>query len=537
MWFGELPTADAGGCILAHSVRLNNQRIKKGSLLSDALIRALLSENHSRVTVARLDSGDVAEDQAARQLATAVAGAGVIVGQAHTGRVNLFAANDGLLVFNRDNTVAINSIAEEITLSTLAENTWVLAGAMIATCKIITYAVPGASLEATQRAAEAEKIQVPAVAAHSAVLLQTSLASIKPSVLDKTRMVTSDRLTARGAELIGEHRCEHNIAALTELLNDQVNVNPDWILIAGASAISDRRDVIPAAIEAAGGVVTRFGLPVDPGNLLLLGELNGATVIGLPGCARSPRYNGLDQLLDRMACRVEIDATWLNSLSVGGLLTEMVDRPQPRVESTAESSQATIAGLVLAAGSSRRAGNTNKLLVPYRGQAMVRSVVGNVCDSTLDQVLVVTGYQRTAVESAVGDTRAQCVYCAAHAKGMAHSLSHGLSRLLDADAVMVFLADMPHVSTQLIDQLVGDVNKQEIKLTESIAVPVYSGRRGNPVIIGRAFFDTLLRNTGDTGAKYLMRQYPERVIELPVDEAAVVVDYDTTEALENLSDD
>ncbi len=74
----------------------------------------------------------------------------------------------------------------------------------------------------------------------------------------------------------------------------------DPILVFGASAITDRRDVIPAAIERAGGQVVYFGMPVDPGNLLLLGTLGGTSVIGLPGCARSPKLNGFDFVLWRL---------------------------------------------------------------------------------------------------------------------------------------------------------------------------------------------------------------------------------------------
>ena len=132
-------------------------------------------------------------------------------------------------------------------------------------------------------------------------------------------------------------------------------------MIIGASAISDPCDIIPAAIEKQGGQVKRLGLAVDPGNLLLLADYHGVPLLGLPGCARSIKHNGLDLLLDRIVCNVEITEDWLNGLCIGGLLGEAHDRPQPRVKVTAKA-QAQVAALVLAAGSSRRAGNKNKLL-------------------------------------------------------------------------------------------------------------------------------------------------------------------------------
>lgn len=537
MWFGELPTVDATGAILAHSIRLSSRRIKKGSVLDGELIRLLLDNGHHHVTVARLDDADIPEDNAAILVANAVAADGVVVDKAHTGRVNLFAAHDGLLCFDRDSILGVNSFSEAITFSTLPENTWVLAGRMIATCKIITYGVRRAAVEQVIEAAT-DVVTVKPPSEHQALLIQTCLPSLKSSVLDKTRVVTENRLGARSAVLANECRCDHDISALCELLMNEVDEHSDWILIVGASAISDRRDVIPAAIEAAGGSIVRFGLPVDPGNLLLLGELAGATVIGLPGCARSPKYNGLDQLLDRLACKVPIDNHWLNSLGVGGLLTEMIDRPQPRlkIDSNTGSAKPVITGLVLAAGSSRRAGSTNKLLVEVDGLSMVRTVVNAACHSRLDHVVVVTGHQHELVEAQLAGTTAKHFYCPSHASGLAHSLSHGISRVGATDAVMVCLGDMPHVSERLINQIVEEISERGANVSDSIVVPVVDGKKGNPVVVGNAFFDTLLQHTGDTGAKTLMQQYPDRVIEIEVDNNAVLIDYDTPEALQKLSD-
>lgn len=532
MWFGELPTSESEGCILAHSIRLASGRITKGTLLSKALLAVLQQGGCERITVARLDKSDVHEDDAAAMLATAVAGHGVRIDRANTGRVNLYASHDGLLSLNREALCELNGIDESVTLATLAENSWVLAGKMIATSKIITYAVTADDIKKAAAIALQNKICVHASIQKRALLLQTTLPAVKESTLDKTRVVTEQRLRIRRAELVDEMRCPHTVDDLMVQLREALQYRCDWILIAGASAISDRRDVIPAAIEEVGGRVIRYGIPVDPGNLLLLGDLNGTAIIGMPGCARSPKYNGLDQLLDRLACGVEVTDLWLNSLGVGGLLTEMVDRPQPRVaHSQPAVSKPKVAGLVLAAGSSRRAGNINKLLQPYNGLPMVRTVVNALCDSDIDQVLVVTGFEREKIEEAISETRSTSHYCASHAMGLAHSLSHGISRLKNIDAVLVCLGDMPHITSVLINQL---VSKAASNADNVIAVPVVNGKRGNPVMVGNAFFDTLLQHSGDSGARFLMTHYPDRVVEIPVDDESVLLDYDTPEALATL---
>ena len=122
-------------------------------------------------------------------------------------------------------------------------------------------------------------------------------------MLDKTVAVTAQRISAAGGRLVSEARCEHAVPALAERIRAS---QADLVLIAGASAITDRRDVLPAAIEAAGGTVEHFGMPVDPGNLLLLARQGERPVLGLPGCARSPKLNGFDWVLQRLAAGIPV---------------------------------------------------------------------------------------------------------------------------------------------------------------------------------------------------------------------------------------
>lgn len=528
MWFGEVPTSEAEHCLLAHSMRIDGRRISKGTRLSAELIARLQQAGVASVTVARLDAQDLHEDAAASLIADSVAGEGLSASVASTGRVNLHATFDGLFLFNREAVLALNAVDAEITFATLAENSWVAAGRMVATIKIIPYAVARSHVERALQAFAHQRLRVAPPQLRSATLLQTQLPSLKSSVLDKTCRVTRQRLEARSARLVNEIRCDHSVDALAAQLRLLAATDVDWILIVGASAISDRRDVIPAAIDVAGGDVSRYGLPVDPGNLLLLGSIAGKVVLGLPGCARSPKYNGLDQLLDRLACAIPLDSAWLNSLCIGGLLEEVLDRPQPRVV-TARTPR--VRGLLLAAGLSRRMGAQNKLLAAYKGGTLVAAVAQTLAASKVTDVTVVTGHQHELVEAALSAIDVTLCYNPAFEKGMAHSLARGISQLADADAVVVCLGDMPTVEAKVIDALIASAGSSA---AEIIAVPVYAGWRGNPVLVGKSFFDTLLQHEGDSGARFLMRQYPDRVIEVDVDEAAILQDFDTPDALEQL---
>ena len=528
MIFGTVDIRNSEGCYLAHSLKTIEGRISKGTKVTAALATRLADQGIESVLVAQLEQGDVHEDDAARTLAQILNGCGVSLSSARTGRVNLFAEFEGLCQFDAQAIVAANAIDEGITVATLAENQWVLQGRMVATVKIIPYAVTQESLDKVLAALSGSPITVSPAKPHSAVLIQTRLPSIKEPVLDKTRRVTENRLLPRAVELLHEQRCEHSVPDLLSVIRQSLERQPDWILIVGASAISDRADVIPEAIIAAGGTIDRYGIPVDPGNLLLLAHIGKTSLIGLPGCARSQRYNGLDMIIDRMACDVAVTNSWLSALSVGGLLTEIATRPAPRIDA---SRQQIVGIVVLAAGSSSRAGSINKLLANHGDAALVVHVANAARNSQADRVIAVTGYEQARVEQALAPTTIACHYNGAYASGMASSVMTGISTLIDCDAVLICLGDMPHVSVDIINQLIDAYKSNPDK---SIFLPVNNNRRGNPVLFSKVFFDTLLTLEGDTGAKKLVQQYPDEVFEVIVESDAVLVDYDTVEELQTL---
>ena len=562
MFFGELTLAEAEGCLLAHSLDSSGGRVRKGTRLDADLLRALGERGHERVVVARLDVDDEHEDAAAARLAAALVADDAAryrlrLSRASTGRVNLFARESGLFVIERESLLAANRVDEGITVATLGENVAVIAGRLVATVKIIPFAVPRRlvddvidGLRRTAGSRGATMALAP-FRPRTAALVHTTLPALRDSVVDKTSRITRARLAARGFDLVHESRCAHAPAALENALTQALATassggregeGPDLLLIVGASAISDRRDVIPAAIVRAGGTIRRFGLPVDPGNLLLIGELAGRPVLGLPGCARSPRDNGLDRVLDRIAGERALDETWLQSLAVGGLLGEIVERPSPRdvaaePPSGDEERRERVAGLLLAAGASRRAAPFNKLLYPVGGEPMVRRIARRLLESEIDDLTVVTGHDAPAVAEALEGLGARLVHNPAHAGGMAGSLSCGLGTLLDRDAVLVCLGDMPAVSAVTVGRLIAAWRAlPAARRPRAIVLPVADGRRGNPVLFGRAFFDLMLALEGDAGARALVRAHPDAVEEVAIEDTSVLIDHDTPEALRTLDE-
>jgi molybdenum cofactor cytidylyltransferase len=410
---------------------------------------------------------------------------------------------------------------------------------MVATVKIIPFAVRQEAVEACTRLAATPIFQVAPFRGFRVALIQTRLAGFKESILDKTVEATRERLAELGSRLVGERRCDHDEAALLPELKQALAGGAEMVLIAGASAILDRRDVIPAAIVAAGGVIDHFGMPVDPGNLLLMGRVGKVPVLGLPGCARSPRVNGFDWVLRRLLAGLPVDGAVLARMGVGGLLSEIPTRPHPRAgtEDDAPAPAAPrlprIAALVLAAGRSSRMGTINKLLIGIDGQPMVRHAVAAVTEAGLKPVVVVTGHQRAEVEQALRDTGVTFVHNPVYAEGLATSLKAGIAALPgDLDGVLVALGDMPRVGSGDIERIVAAFNPVEGR---AIVVPTRNGKRGNPVLWAKRFLPEMCQVAGDVGARHLIGAYPEAVAEVEMASDGVLMDIDTPQALARLA--
>ena len=326
MKFGPVPLGEAEGAVLAHSLRAGGRVLKKGAVLGREALAALGAEGLAEVVVARLEPGDVAENEAAEALARAIGGDGLTLTKAHTGRVNFKARGPGVLVVDAGKVRAINAVDPGLTLATLAPFTRVTKGLLAGTVKVIPYAVPGAALEAACAAAEGALRLAPVVLKRAAVVL-TEVPGQKPTITEKGREAVVGRLNALGIDVAEVAVVPHEEAALAAALGA---ARADLALILTGSATSDAHDVSPQALRRAGGRVDRFGMPVDPGNLLFLGALGEMPVIGLPGCARSPALNGADWVLERVACGMVPGPTDFAAMGVGGLLKEIPIRPQPR---------------------------------------------------------------------------------------------------------------------------------------------------------------------------------------------------------------
>lgn len=532
MKFGRLPLDQLDGAILAHGLTLAGRRLKKGHVLTSAEVAALATEGHETVLAARLESGDVPENEAAHAVARAIAGSGTKAQAPFTGRSNIYAEHAGIAEISSALIGEVNGVDEAVTVATLNPFEAVETGQMLATIKIIPFSVPEEILaQAVAKATPA--IKVHAFGAKRVAVISTRLPETKDSVIAKGVELMRRRLERVGSSVASDRIVDHHEnaveAALTAAAPDS-----DLIVLFSASAITDRRDVVPAGLIAAGGSVSHYGMPVDPGNLMLLGELDGVSVVGAPGCARSPKENGFDWILQRLCAELPVGPREVQAMGVGGLLVDTAQRGAPREDrSPGAQRMPKVAAILLAAGQSRRMGPTNKLLADVDGQPMVRHALAAIRQSVASPVIAVTGHEAARVRETLGDADISFTHNALYAEGLSTSLGAGLLAVpAECDAAIVCLGDMPRVTHEIIDQLISAYNPVEGR---AICVPTHRGKRGNPVLFDRRFFSGVLGLGGDVGARHLIAQHEDLVVEVEIDSDAIFMDVDTPEALERLT--
>ena len=542
MIFGSFALDDAEGTLLAHTLRVDGRVIKKGSTLHMPDIALLKASGQTTVMAAQLEAGDVTEDFAAAAIAQALKTDAIDVSSAFTGRCNLISKVHGLLVADSEGIQKLNLIDEAITLATLPAHSVVQPGQVIGTVKIIPFAVAKESLQAAEMlAANADLIKLAAFLPLKVGLILTRISAGRESLLDKVSATLAVRLASMDCTVSQELRCAHDreqVAAAIESLHKK---DCDLVIICGAAATVDRRDTVPAGIELAGGNVEHFGIPVDPGNLLLKGRRGSLVIIGMPGCARSLSTNGFDWILQRTMAGVSISRTDIAALGVGGLLKEMVNRPMPRdyaVSGNAEpvklsDTPANFGAIILAAGQSSRMGSVNKLLEPVQGKLMMRHAVDAAIESNVSSVIVVTGFEAERVAEHLSDLPLSIVHNPRYGEGMSTSLQCGIAALPgDVDGVVICLADMPNVSAAHINKLIDAFDPD---MDRAVCVSSFAGRRGNPVLWSRFFFAQMQQLSGDEGARRLLREHGDVVYEVDMPSRAVLHDIDTVEALSHFT--
>jgi molybdenum cofactor cytidylyltransferase len=306
----------------------------KGHILKAEDLDKLHALNVSSVIVAALDSTDLSENEGARRVGMALAGECVRVTAPGVGRANLIAEAAGPLRLNVPVLERVNNIDEGITVATLREHTVVHRGQLVALVKIIPFGIPAARVQDVEAVTRESLpvISVRPLRECSVALLVSGPESAQDKLLREFTEPVRNRIEGFGSKLDAICYVAHSEAAIAGAIQQQAEAGRDLLLLAGVSAIMDREDVTPQALRIAGGSVTHFGVPVDPGSLLMLGYVGNVPVVGAPGCVKSPKTNVVDFVLPRLLAGERLTRADLVVMGHGGLLDDIEDRPMPRIE-------------------------------------------------------------------------------------------------------------------------------------------------------------------------------------------------------------
>lgn len=325
MIFARYGCPEAEGVVLAHTLRLSGRTIKKGKALTADDLVDIQRDGIHYVTGARLTQNDMDEDNAALKVASALAGANLTIGKPMGGRCYLYAKRQGIAVIDRARIDAINLTDGGISVATLPEYGEAVPDQAVASIKVIPFAVSHKLVAQCIAIAEGNgaAVSLRAYRARRVALIMTEAPGLKSSVLDSTSAVTRRRLASMGCQVIAEQRCVHTIEAVSEALQLSLTGDCDLVMICGATVTADTGDIVPSAIVRAGGEIELFGMPVEPGNMLLLAQHGSRTIINLPGCGRSPKLNGLDWVLQRIVADVPVKRRDIQLMGVGGLIKDI----------------------------------------------------------------------------------------------------------------------------------------------------------------------------------------------------------------------
>ena len=305
----------------------NGKKVKlsKGTKINQQIKNILVSNGFKQISGFLLSENDFDENKASDLIARSICTNklnNLNYKNLNTGRSNIYSTKSGLFIYNANNLIKLNNNSK-IAISAIRPFSKVEQNQKLITAKVIPYGIDKKLLQKNSLRLK-DTFRVAPFQKKSITLIQTFDNKINEKLIVKSRKVTQKRLELCGIKKIEEIIIPHKENILCNKIQICINRNVDIILIIGPHAITHIKDVIPNAISKSGAKIIRFGIPVEPGNLLLLSKFKSSNkdiyIIGMPSCAKSPKENGLDWVLWRILCNINFKNSNLNELSVGGLI-------------------------------------------------------------------------------------------------------------------------------------------------------------------------------------------------------------------------
>lgn len=320
-----IDTTQAVGHILCHDLTQiipgvkKDARFRKGHVVTEEDIPVLLSMGKEHLYVWQMEPGMLHEDDAARRLLTLSRNKHMRATDPKEGKIELIAECDGLFLVDVDRLCAVNS-QDEIMVATRHGNTVVHEGDKLAGMRVIPLVIEDEKLQIAEKAAGSEPLlKLVPFKKKTAAIITTGSEVAKGIIRDAFTPVVEEKLTEYGVSVIRRAIVDDTQKNIVEEIRLARQSGAEMIICTGGMSV-DPDDRTPAAIRDSGAHIVRYGTPVLPGAMHLIGYFeDGTPIIGLPGCAMYAKVTVFDLLLPRIVADIPITREDISKLGHGGL--------------------------------------------------------------------------------------------------------------------------------------------------------------------------------------------------------------------------
>lgn len=321
----EVAVEKAVGMVLAHDLtqiipgQFKGRLFKKGHVIREEDIPALLSIGKEHIYTIRLEKGILHEDEAALRMAKAAQGANVQLTEPHEGKITLKSTIHGLAKIDKARIDEVNSL-DQIIMSTIRTNSVVHPGQGLMGTRVIPLIIEEARIAEVERiaAADGPLVEVKPFKKLRVGLITTGSEVFKGRIQDKFGPVVREKLAALGSEVIEQRFAPDDSEIIVREIRRFKEEGAGAIFVTGGMSV-DPDDRTPGSIKQAGARIVSYGTPMLPGSMLLIGYLDEIPIMGLPGCVMHDPYTSFDVLLPRICAGEMITRDDITEMGYGGL--------------------------------------------------------------------------------------------------------------------------------------------------------------------------------------------------------------------------
>ncbi|OPX83730.1 MAG: bifunctional molybdenum cofactor biosynthesis protein MoaC/MogA [Pelotomaculum sp. PtaB.Bin104] len=324
----KVKVAEAVGMVLCHDVtmvipgKFKGAAFKKGHIVRTEDVPELLKLGKEHIYIWECGADFLHENEAAKRLARASGGKGVIFNEPGEGKVKFMASTTGLLKVDVEGVCLVNDI-EEIALSTRHTNIYVEKGDILASTKVIPLVVKREKIERVEQVCQdrGPLLEVKEIHSLRTGLITTGSEVYHGRIMDKFSPVVKNKLSRFGCFVPFHEVLPDEAGRITESIRDFIEKGAEMVIITGGMSV-DPDDVTPSGIRDTGAEIVTYGAPVFPGAMFILAYLGPTPILGLPACVMYSKATVFDLILPRILAGERITRRDITTMGHGGLCLE-----------------------------------------------------------------------------------------------------------------------------------------------------------------------------------------------------------------------